>query len=553
MASNRELKAARPEARLGRRGRGQAVNPGRRATWLRGAMTRMLSGLAVLVCVAALPGAALADGHKSLRIAIAAEIGGLDLLQNVSPLHTYSLVFDSLIRYGENGKLEPALATSWTVSEDGRAISFELREGVTFSDGTPFDAEAAKWNLERWMGKDDFSWIGVSDALESIVVTGSHRLDVNLGREVPVALLELTIVRPVRFLSPSAVDADGHQTAPIGTGPWVITENTNAGTTLVPNGAYWGEKPAIEKIELKVVPDELSRSNGLRAGDLDIIGGEWVAALSPRRAHALDQAEGTSAATAPGTAAVLMTFSPKSEVLSDATVREAVALSVDRNSIVQLIYEGYADPTANVFPASIPYGGKEQPVVARDVDAAREKLAAAGWEASGEGWSKDGRSLSVDLMVSEEALPGSRRLAELIHGQLTETGFEVTISSVDSATIHDRRQEFTYDLTFMGTYGAPYDPHGTIANLLLSSVDSGPDGKIFMHPDLDPIVVAGLAAPGKDREAGMQAIYDWLSENSAVVPLVVPRRLWAHNERVGNFSIPATAYDMPVEGVVVNE
>ena len=446
-------------------------------------MMRMLAGLAVLVGVAALPGTALAGGHKSLRIAIAAEIGGLDLLQNVSPLHTYSLVFESLIRYGENGKLEPALATSWTVSEDGKKISFQLREGVAFSDGTAFDAEVAKWNLERWMGKDDFSWIGVSDAMESIVVTGSHSLDVNLEREVPVALLELTIVRPVRFLSPEAVDADGNQAAPVGTGPWVIAENTNAGTTLVPNETYWGEKPAIEKIELKVVPDELSRSNGLRAGDLDIIGGEWVAALSPRRARALDQAEGTSAATAPGTAAVLMTFSPKSEILSDATVREAVALSVDRNSIVQIIYEGFADPTANVFPASIPDGGSEQPVVARDVDAARMKLEAAGWDGVG-GWvePRTDNALSVELMVSEEALPGSRRLAELIHGQLTETGFEVTVSSVDSATIHDRRQEFTYDLTFMGTYGAPYDPHGTIANLLLSSVDSGPDGKIFMHP-----------------------------------------------------------------------
>ena len=513
---------------------------------------KALVGLAGLAAAAALPATALAGGHNSLRIAIAAEIGGLELRQNVSPLHTYSLVFDSLIRYGENGNLEPALATSWTVSEDGRTISFQLREGVTFSDGTPFDAEVAKWNLERWMGKDDFSWIGVSDAMESIVATGTHSLDINLKREVPVALLELTIVRPVRFLSAEAVDADGNQTAPIGTGPWVITENTNAGTTLVPNANYWGEKPAIEKIELKVVPDELSRSNGLRAGDLDIVGGEWVAPLSPRRARALDKSEGTSAATAPGTAAVLMTFSPKSEILGDATVREAVALSVDRNSIVQIIYEGYADPTANVFPASIPQGGKEQPVVPRNVDAARGKLEAAGWEASGDGWSKGGTSLSVELMVSEEALPGSRRLAELIHGQLTETGFDVSVSSVDSATIHDRRQEFTYDLTFMGTYGAPYDPHGTIANLLLSSVDSGPDGKIFMHPDLDPIIETGLSAPASEREAAMQAIYDWLSENSAIVPLVVPQRLWAHNERVGNFSIPSTAYDMPVEGVAVN-
>ena len=542
--------SARSGDRVGGREREQVPHAGRGATMNRRAMMQLVAGLAG---AAALPGAVLAAGQNVLRVAIAAEIGNLDLLQNVSPLHTYSLVFETLIRYGHNGELEPALASSWKVSQDGRTLSFELRQGVTFSDGTPFDSESAKWNLERWMGKPDFSWIGVSDAFGSITMTGSHSLDIQLEREVPVALLELTIVRPVRFLSPNAVDAHGNQAAPIGTGPWVITENTNARTTLVPNESYWGEKPGIARIELKVVPDELSRSNGLRAGDLDIIGGEWVAPLSPRRARALDQSEGTSAATAPGTASVLMTFSPKSEILGDATVREAVALSIDRNSIVQIIHEGYADPTANVFPGSIPQGGKENPIVPRNVDAARQKLEAAGWKSSGDGWTKDGATLSVELMVSEEALPGSRRLAELIHGQLTETGFDVSVASVDSATIHDRRQEFTYDLTFMGTYGAPYDPHGTIANLLLSSVDSGPDGKIFMHPDLDPIVEAGLAAPAKDREAGMQAIYDWLAENSAVVPLVVPQRLWAHSERVGNFSIPPTAYDMPVEGVVVNE
>ena len=545
-----DLESARSPGRTGTSEGKATLNIDEPGTMNRRDLMKCLGGL---VGTVALPGTALAMGHEVLRIAIAAEIGNLDLLQNVSPLHTYSLVFEPLIRYGENGKLEPALAESWTVSEDGKTLSFALRQGVTFSDGTPFDAEATKWNLERWMGKPDFSWIGVSDALDSISITGPHRLDVHLKREVPVALLELTIVRPVRFLSPNAVDADGNQAAPIGTGPWTITENSNAGTTLVRNESYWGEKAGFEKIELKVVPDELSRSNGLRAGDLDIIGGEWVAPLSPRRARALDQSEGTSAATAPGTAAVLMTFSPESGVLSDAAVREALGLSIDRNSIVQIIYEGYADPTANVFPASIPHGGKTLPIVPRDVDSARAKLAEAGWEASDGGWSKDGKTLSLDLMVSDEALPGSRRLAELIQGQLTETGFDVSVSSVDNATIHDRRQEFTYDLTFMGTYGAPYDPHGTIANLLLSSVNSGPDGKIYMHPDLDPIIETGLAAPAGDREAAMQAIYDWLSENHAVVPLAVPRRLWAHNERVGNFSIPSTAYDMPVEGVVVNQ
>jgi len=288
---------------------------GRRRT-LRG-----LVALAVLAAMVALPAVAFADPGNELRIAIGSEIGGLDLMQNVSPLHTYSLVFETLIRYGENGALEPALATTWTVSEDGKKLSFDLRRGVTFSDGTAFDARAAKWNLERWMGTEDFSWIGVSDAFDHIDVTGSHSLDIHLTREVPVALLELTIVRPVRFLSPNAVDSSGNQNAPIGTGPWVITENTSAGTTLVPNANYWGEQPQIDKIELKVVPDELSRSNGLRAGDLDIIGGQWIAPLSARRARALEKVAGMSVASAPGDLALPLTTRPAAAFMTTTSRR----------------------------------------------------------------------------------------------------------------------------------------------------------------------------------------------------------------------------------------
>lgn len=498
-----------------------------------------------------LPFRLLAAENDTLRMAISAEVGSLDLLQNVSPLHTYSLVFEPLIQYGENGNLMPGLAESWKVSEDGRTISFTLRQDVTFSDGTPFDAEAAKWGLERWMGKKDFSWIGVSAAMESINVTGSHTFDLKLKSAVPVALMELTIIRPVRFLSPKAVDASGNQSAPIGTGPWVITENSNAGTTLTRNETYWGKKPTFSKIELRVVPDELSRSNALRSGDLDVIGGDWIAPLSPRRARALEQTSGVKVGTAAGTAAVLLTFSPRSKIFTDAATREAVNLSIDRNSIVKIIYEGFAVPTANMIPASIPASGTVFEVPARDVETARAKLEAAGWEASGEGWTRGGAQLTVDFMVSDESLPGSRRMAELLQQQLVETGFAVNVSAVDNATIHDRRQSFEYDLTFMVTYGAPYDPHGTIANLLLSSVDSGPDGKIYASPELDPIIEAGLAAPDATRAEAMQKIFDWLQANSAVVPMVVPERLWAYRDRVTNFVIPAHDYDMPVDGVIL--
>jgi len=127
-------------------------------------------------------------------VAIAAETGNLDLLQNVSTLSSYTVVFDALIHYGPNGALQPGLATAWKIAEDGKSISFDLREGVKFSDGTPFDATAAEWNLKRWMGVADFSWIGISDAFESIVVDAPNKITVKLKRPVPVAELELTIV-----------------------------------------------------------------------------------------------------------------------------------------------------------------------------------------------------------------------------------------------------------------------------------------------------------------------------------------------------------------------
>lgn len=494
----------------------------------------------------------IAAGHDKLKIAISVEAGNVDLLQNISGLNTYTLIFDPLIRYGAGGELLPALATEWTVAEDGLSIAFKLREGVTFSDGTAFDSEAAKWNLDRWMGKPDFSWIGISDAMASVTTDGPYGIVIALKQPVPAGLLELAIVRPVRFLSPKAVDAEGAQTAPVGTGPWIITENDNSHTLLVRNDAYWGEAPAFSQIELLVVPDELARANGLRAGDLDIIGGDWVSPLSPRRARALESEGGVTVYSEPGTTTMLLGYSPAAEaVVADKAVRDAIYLGIDRTAMASVLFEGFADPIADLFPAIIPQSGTRHEVPTRDVAAAKAILAAGGWTEAGGGWDKGGVPLELDFLVSEESLPGSRRIAEMVQGQLTELGIKVNISSVDNASMHDRRPKFDYDLTFFTTYGAPYDPHGSLGNMFLSDVDSGPDGKVWASPELDPVVRAALGAAGAERDAGMQAIFDWLDTSRAICPLVAAQRLWAYGENVTTFTLPPTDYDMPFEGIVL--
>lgn len=509
-----------------------------------------LAGTAGLSFFSTLPRIALADGHDTLKVAIAGETGDLDLLQNVSTLSSYTVVFDALIHYGPGGALEPGLATAWAVSQDGMSISFDLREGVSFSDGTPFDAAAAEWNLKRWMGVDDFSWIGIADAYDSIVVDAPNKITVKLKRPVPAALLELTIVRPVRFLSPNAVDADGKQTAPIGTGPWVVESYGNSETVLVRNDAYWGEKPSFSRMELKVVPDELARANGLRSGDLDVIGGDWVAPLSPRRARALES-DGMTVFAEPGTATTILGFSPKSPMMQDKAVRDAIFVGVDRAAVAKVLFEGFADPTVEVFPTTVPTAGMRHDIPARDLAAAQAALTSGGWVGDASGFSKDGSALAIDFLVSEESFPGSRRIAEMIQGQLLEIGFKVNILSVDNATMHERRPNFQYDLTFFATYGAPYDPHGSLGASFVTAADTGPDGKIYVSDELDPVVLAALEAGGDARDTAMQAVYDWISDNTAACPLVVSQRIWAVNPRVQGFSLPATDYDLPFKGMTL--
>lgn len=516
----------------------------------------MISRRSLLVAASAtpflslLPRISLADGHDTLRVAIAGETGDLDLLQNVSTLSSYTVVFDGLIHYGPGGTLEPGLATAWTVSEDGLTLSFDLREGVAFSDGTPFDADAAEWNLKRWMGVADFSWIGIADAYQEIVKDAPNKITIKLKRPVPAALLELTIVRPVRFLSPKAADGTGKQTSPIGTGPWIVESYSSTETIMVRNDKYWGEKPSFSRLELKVVPDELARANALRAGDLDVIGGDWVAGLSPRRAKAL-QGEGMTIVAEPGTATTILGYSPKAALMLDKGVRQAIFLGIDRGAVAKVLFEGYADPTVDIFPTTVPTAGRRHDIPARDVAAAQAALSASGWSGDASGWTKDGKPLEIAFLVSEESFPGSRRIAEMIQGMLAEVGAKVNIESVDNATMHERRPAFDYDLTFFATYGAPYDPHGSLGASFVIASDTGPDGKIYVSEALDPLVLKALETGGDAREGAMQAVYDWLSDNVAACPLVVTQRIWAVNPRVKGFSLPATDYDIPFKGITI--
>ncbi|RTM10902.1 MAG: ABC transporter substrate-binding protein [Hyphomicrobiales bacterium] len=494
-----------------------------------------------------------AGAAGTLRVAIAKPAGNLDPQSHYAIWAIQDLMFEPLVRYGKGGQIEPCLATDWKIEDDGKTLQLTLRRGVTFQDGTAFDAASCKWNLERWLGLDQFSWMNCSKYFQALEVVDDHRITLRF-KEPPLALMqELSYTRPPRFLSPKSVDANGKFAEPVGTGPWRQLSADDTQSVFERYDGYWGDKPTYQRLEAKVIPDPRARVAALRANEIDLIGGFWVAPLTPVEAKQLEAA-GLDVVIDPGNVTLVMGFNPdRTEALKDPQVRKAISLGIDRAAIAQALYKGYARPAGNLFSDALPFAGKQQDAPVRDVAAASTLLEKAGWTGSPVR-AKDGKPLTLEMVVSPEAVPGSRVVAEVIQSELKEIGIDLVIRSVDHASKHTDMLERKYDLGFFLTYGAPYDPFGTVVGLFLSTFNNDVEGKLVTDAaNLDPLINAAVAASGDDVQPAIQKVYDWLSENEAIAPLFYVPSIWAHSKRVRGFTSPVTEYDMPYKNITLTE
>ncbi|MBB3773989.1 nickel transport system substrate-binding protein [Angulomicrobium tetraedrale] len=497
------------------------------------------------------PLAALAQqgGGDTLRVAAGKPAGDLDPHKYKGLWAIQDLIFEPLIRYGHGGKMEPALATDWQVEDGGKLFRVHLRKGVTFQDGTPWDAAAMTWNLDRWIGKESNSWMNASRLFANYKVVDDHTVEIHFKELVLGLLNEFAYVRPVRFLSPKSVGADGAYAKPVGTGAWIEASADNNGSTFTRFDGYWGDKPGFKRIEVKVLPESRSRMAALRAGEIDLTGGDFLAPIKATEAKTLEKA-GIPVAVELGTTTVVIGFNPdRNTALKELAVRQAINIGFDRKAIGQVLYQGLAEPAGNLFPASVPLAGTRFPVPARDPAAAKKLLEDAGWKGAPIR-EKDGKPLKLEIVVSEEQIAGSRSLAEILQAQLGEIGIGLTIRSVDHASRHSDIPARTFDMALFTTFGAPYEPFGTIVGLLLSTYDNGVDGKLVIDPaKLDPLVLAATSAPQDKVDAAVQAIYDQMHADVSMLPLFYSPAIWAHTKRVKGFTVPATEYDLPYRGI----
>ncbi|WP_116248052.1 ABC transporter substrate-binding protein [Nocardiopsis sp. FIRDI 009] len=453
------------------------------------------------------------EGTGTLRVHLdydTAEAAGLDP-RSADVARSWSLMglsYDTLVEVGPDFEFLPSLAESWR-TPDPTTYVFTLRDDAVFSNGRPMTARDVRRSLEHLL-ESESTWAAQLGPVESVEETGEHEVTVRLEHPHTAFLGALANtpagILPMEEVDGGSVDLTAEM---VGTGPYVATEHIqDESWTFEVNEHYWGEPPAVERLEISIVADEFNRAAALRDGSADFAYFNNI--------DTLDQLEAEPAARVVFQEntdfyyLILNSANPGSP-LADDRVRFAVNAAVDRNQLSELALGGHARPTG-VAPATLPDAcpAGELPSALLDDDEIAEILEEAGVTEV---------ELSLVTFNSETA-PG--QIAQVVQQQLAGHGLSVDIDIVDDASFGAALYSGSTATDDMGvSWYAGYGDASMVSRWW--NTDTAAFTADFMVGDPavnDLVVQAGRTPRGPEREAVIADLCAAVDERSEVVPLV---------------------------------
>lgn len=322
---------------------------------------------------------AAAPVRDTLTIAMGAEPESLDPVKMTSaPAATVGEhVIQRLIYMEENGSLTPMLATSWSANADSTVWTFQIRQGVTFHDGAPLNAEAVKINLDRFINPDvRAAYRFLLGSVQEVRVTGPYTIELRLAQPFAPILSHLShsfigIVSPRQL---QGLPVTGTFEIPIGTGPYrMVSWNRGDAVRMVRNDAYWGPKPAIPNLVFRFIPEESARIVALETGEADAI-----MAVPPQDVARLERDPNINVVKQTTVRTIYIGFNNQKAPFNDPRVRRALNHAINKQAIVDSIFQGGA-VVADAPVVSAVFGHTSVGPYAYNPTEARRLLAEAGF------------------------------------------------------------------------------------------------------------------------------------------------------------------------------
>ena len=380
--------------------------------------------------------------QSEVRIGVALEPPILDPTAGAAEaidIVVYQNVFEGLTRVDQNGAVQPGLATDWTISDDGLTYTFTLADGVTFHDGSTFDAEDVKFTFDRILGPDSVNaHKEFYEAIESVTVIDPLTVELKLSRQIGNFLFDLGRGDAV-IVAPES--ADNNASEPIGTGPFAFVQWDRGSRVILERyEPYWGEAPALTRATYLFIGDTAAMTSALLAGNIDgtnNFGQEALAVFegNPQFTVLVGSTEGET---------ILATNNQKAP-FDNLKVRQAMAHALDREAIIKGATYGYGTPIGSHFAPHNPYYVDLTGTYPYDPEAARALLAEAGYP--------DGFSATLKL----PPLAYARLSGQIIASQFAEVGIRLELINVEFAQwLEDVYSNKDYDLTII-SHVEPFD------------------------------------------------------------------------------------------------
>ena len=487
----------------------------------RGLMTTAFAAAAVCIGLAG-PAAA-----QNLRVGLAEDPDVLDPHQARTFVGriVFTALCDKLVDVTPDLKFVPRLATSWEWGADGKSLTFKLRDGVKFHDGEPFNAEAVKFNIERAKTLPESRRKSEITSISSVEVVDPLTVKLVLSQPDVTVLAQLSD-RSGMMLSPKAAAAAGAAAGnkPVCSGPYQFVERVqNDRIVLQRFPDHWNKAAyAFERVTYLPIPDSTVRLANLRSGDLDII--ERLEATDVKTAKA-DANLKTASAVGLGYQGLNINLAngerAKNPLGQDKRVRQALELSIDRDAINQVVFEGQFAPGNQPFPPANPYNAKELPIQPRDVAKAKALLKEAGV------------TTPVAVEVTMANNPRSQAVMQVIQSMAQETGFAIKLKATEFATMLNEGTKGDFQSNQYGWSGRP-DPDGNIHAFV--TCKGGLNDWKYCNPEVDKLLdeARTLSDPAA-RKAKYTAAQMILSKDLPTIYLYHESWIWGMKKKIDGF------------------
>ena len=466
------------------------------------------------------------DREQTLTFAQGADPRGLDpaLVDDGESSKPIVQMYEGLTQFGDsNTEVEPCLAESWDISDDGLTYTFHLKQGVKFHDGTDFNAEAVKYNIDRQtinktedMLYADFVY---GDVAECNVID-DYTVEIKLTKASTPFLNNLAMSLGAPMVSPTACEAAGNNLneAPCGTGPYKFVRwDKNEAVVLERFDDYWGDKGVSKEIVFRTITDNSARVVALTNGEVDIIDGIDANVVDQITAAGclLNKTEGMN----------INYLAYNTERITDPEVRKALSQAVNVPELVQSLYRGYASQATSILPSFMPGYSADVTQTEYNPEEAQKVLADKG-------------VTELHMLAYTNPRPYNtatgQTLAEALQGYWSKVGITCTIDAYDWTTYKEKIGTGDYDVCLYGWIGDNGDPDNFLN--LLDSDDIEINLAQYHDEEYSQMLAAAASLPnGDERNAAYGEMEQKIADENVWLPISHQENLAAYVSNVQNF------------------